>query len=157
MVAAIRSAHPDLPISIDTWRASVAKEALAAGADVVNDAWGGVDPDLPAVAAETGLTHDEVIGRHARGRYVVAFCGFAPGFAYLTGLDPQLHVPRLSEPRTRVPAGAVGIADEFTGVYPRPSPGGWRLLGRTAATLWDVERKPPALLVPGARVRFRPA
>lgn len=120
--------------------------------DVVYDG-----PDLAAVSAETGLSRDEVIVRHARAEYVVAFCGFAPGFAYLTGLDPQLHVPRLAEPRTRVTAGAVGVAGEFTGVYPRPSPGGWRLLGRTTATLWQVERKPPALLVPGARVRFRPA
>jgi KipI family sensor histidine kinase inhibitor len=120
--------------------------------DVVYDG-----PDLGAIAAETGLPRDEVIARHARGGYVVAFCGFAPGFGYLTGLDRQLHVPRLSEPRTRVPAGAVGIAGEFTGVYPRPSPGGWRLVGRTAARLWDVDREPPSLLVPGARVRFRPA
>lgn len=113
--------------------------------------------DLDAIAAETGLARDEVIGRHARGEYVVAFCGFAPGFAYLTGLDGQLHVPRLPEPRTRVPAGAVGIAGEFTGVYPRPSPGGWRLVGHTSATLWDVDRETPALLVPGDHVRFRPA
>lgn len=126
-----------------------------AGAEVVLD----VDydgADLDATAGELGLPPDELVRRHAAGAYVVAFCGFVPGFAYLTGLDPALHVPRLAEPRTRVPAGAVGIAGEFTGVYPRPSPGGWRLLGRTDAVLWDLDRTPPALLPPGTRVRFRP-
>lgn len=113
--------------------------------------------DLESTAAEVGLEPDELVRRHAAGRYVVAFCGFAPGFAYLTGLDATLHVPRLAEPRTRVPAGSVGIAGEFTGVYPRPSPGGWRLLGRTDAALWDLSRTPPALLPPGTRVTFRPA
>jgi KipI family sensor histidine kinase inhibitor len=113
-------------------------------------------PDLVATAAEAGLSPAELVRRHAGGEYVVAFCGFAPGFAYLTGLDPALHVPRLAEPRTRVPAGAVGVAGGFTGVYPRPSPGGWRLLGRTDAALWDLDRTPPALLPPGTRVRFRP-
>jgi KipI family sensor histidine kinase inhibitor len=88
---------------------------------------------------------------------VVGFCGFAPGFAYLTGLDPALHLPRLATPRTAVPAGAVGIAGEFSGVYPRSSPGGWRLLGTTSAVVWDPQREPPALLVPGTRVRFRPS
>jgi KipI family sensor histidine kinase inhibitor len=113
--------------------------------------------DLAGVAAEVGLDPDEVIRRHSAGRYVVAFCGFAPGFAYLTGLDESLHVPRLAEPRTTVPAGSVAIAGEFTAVYPRASPGGWRLLGTTDAELWDLARTPPALLVPGTAVRFRPA
>ena len=114
-------------------------------------------PDLAPLVAELGLTPEELISRHAAGSYVVAFCGFAPGFAYLRGLDPALHVHRLAEPRTRVPAGSVAIAGEFTGVYPRPSPGGWRLLGTTDAELWDLERTPPALLPPGTRVRFAPA
>jgi KipI family sensor histidine kinase inhibitor len=112
-------------------------------------------PDLAGTATELGLDPDELVRRHTAGEYVVAFCGFAPGFAYLTGLADGLHVPRLSEPRTRVPAGSVGIAGEFTGVYPRASPGGWRLLGRTGATLWDLDRTPPALLTPATRVRFR--
>jgi KipI family sensor histidine kinase inhibitor len=112
-------------------------------------------PDLAGTAAELGLTPDELAGRHGAGEYVVAFCGFAPGFAYLSGLEAALHVPRLAEPRTKVPPGSVGIAGEFTGVYPRASPGGWRLLGRTDATLWDLDRTPPALLTPGTRVRFR--
>jgi 5-oxoprolinase (ATP-hydrolysing) subunit B len=112
--------------------------------------------DVRTTAAELGLDPDTLVARHIAGSYVVAFCGFAPGFAYLTGLDPALHVSRLAEPRTRVPAGSVAIAGEFTGVYPAPSPGGWRLLGRTDAALWDLARTPPALLAPGTRVRFRP-
>jgi len=111
--------------------------------------------DLSASAAELGIGTDELVRRHVGGRYLVAFCGFTPGFAYLRGLDETLHISRLAEPRTRVPAGSVGIADEFTGVYPRASPGGWRLLGRTDAPLWDLDRSPPALLVPGTAVRFR--
>lgn len=114
-------------------------------------------PDLASVADEVGISTTELVGRHTAGEYTVAFCGFAPGFAYLIGLDPSLHVGRLAEPRTSVPAGAVGLAGEFTGVYPRVSPGGWRLLGRTDARLWDTARTPAALLVPGTPVRFRAA
>jgi KipI family sensor histidine kinase inhibitor len=110
--------------------------------------------DLEAVASHAGVSSDEVVALHAGGEYVVAFCGFAPGFAYLTGLDERLHVPRRESPRTRVLAGAVAVADVFTAVYPRESPGGWQLIGRTEAPLWDVERDPPARLVPGTRVRF---
>lgn len=110
--------------------------------------------DLDDVAAEVGASVDEIIGRHCAAEYTVRFCGFSPGFAYLDGLDPRLHVPRRSSPRTVVPAGSVAVAGEFTGVYPRSSPGGWRLLGRTDATLWDAARDPPALLTPGTRVRF---
>ncbi|MFJ1754760.1 allophanate hydrolase subunit 1 [Kitasatospora sp. NPDC088134] len=111
-------------------------------------------PDLAEVAGLTGLTERQVVERHTAARYRVAFCGFAPGFAYLTGLDPVLRVPRRAEPRTRVPAGAVAVADEYTGVYPRPSPGGWRLLGSTALTLWDTAADPPTRLLPGTAVRF---
>ncbi len=113
--------------------------------------------DLAAVADEIGVGVGEVIARHSAGTYTVAFCGFAPGFAYLTGLDPALRVARLAEPRKSVPAGSVGIAGEFTGVYPRASPGGWRLLGHTSASLWDSRRQPPALLDPGTTVRFLPS
>lgn len=113
-------------------------------------------PDLDLIADEAGCSVTAVIQRHTEGVYSVAFCGFAPGFAYLTGLDETLWQPRLAEPRTAVPAGSVGIAGEFTGVYPRSSPGGWRLLGRTDVQLWDLGRTPPALLTPGARVRFVP-
>ncbi len=113
-------------------------------------------PDLGDVAAAARLTVDDVVARHSGGTYTVAFCGFAPGFAYLTGLPPELHVPRLATPRARVPAGAVAVAGGYAAVYPRASPGGWRLLGTTDATLWDLDRDPPALLTPGTTVRFRP-
>jgi KipI family sensor histidine kinase inhibitor len=102
----------------------------------------------------TGLDRDEVVARHTAVDLVVAFLGFTPGFPYLVGLDPALHVPRRPTPRTRVPAGAVGLAGAQTGVYPRSSPGGWQLIGRTTAVLFDPGREPPALLAPGDRVRF---
>ncbi|WP_238335735.1 5-oxoprolinase subunit PxpB [Serinicoccus kebangsaanensis] len=110
--------------------------------------------DLAEVAELTGLSTEEVVAAHTGQEWTVAFCGFSPGFGYLVGEDERLHVPRRSTPRTRVPAGAVGLAGEFGGVYPRESPGGWQLIGRTDATLWDVDRDPPALLVPGTQVRF---
>ncbi|MFJ2112688.1 MULTISPECIES: allophanate hydrolase subunit 1 [unclassified Streptomyces] len=112
-------------------------------------------PDLAEAAALTGLTVDEVIARHTAPLYTVAFAGFAPGFGYLTGTDPVLGLSRRAEPRTEVPAGAVAVAGGFTGIYPRPSPGGWRLLGTTSLALWDERRDPPALLVPGRPVRLR--
>jgi KipI family sensor histidine kinase inhibitor len=111
-------------------------------------------PDLDLVASTADLSVDEVVELHSGASYTVAFCGFAPGFGYLTGLPPALRQPRLPSPRTSVPAGSVGIAGEFTGAYPRSSPGGWRLLGRTSAVLFDSRRTPPALLAPGDRVRF---
>ena len=110
--------------------------------------------DLDAVAAATGLTTVDVIGAHTAPQYVVAFCGFAPGFGYLRGLDPRLHLPRRPTPRTRVPAGSVAIAAEYTAVYPRASPGGWHLLGRTDVMMFDPDRSPPAVFEPGALVRF---
>ena len=113
--------------------------------------------DLSDVAQLTGLDEREVVRRHLDGSYVVAFCGFAPGFAYLVGGDRALEVPRRPTPRTRVPAGSVALAGEFTGVYPRQGPGGWQLIGRTDTTLWDLSRDPPALLAPGTRVRFSEA
>ncbi|GAA2405004.1 allophanate hydrolase subunit 1 [Streptomyces glaucosporus] len=111
-------------------------------------------PDLAEVAALWGVDEEEAAAIHARTEFHVAFCGFAPGFAYLTGLPEALHVPRRATPRTAVPPGSVGLAGPYTGVYPRTSPGGWRLIGRTDAVLWDVSREPAALLAPGTRVRF---
>jgi KipI family sensor histidine kinase inhibitor len=110
--------------------------------------------DLADVARLTGLTEREVVAVHTGQEWTVAFCGFAPGFGYLVGEDDRLSVPRRENPRTRVPPGAVGLAGEFSGVYPRESPGGWQLIGRTELVAWDITRDPPALLTPGVRVRF---
>ena len=114
--------------------------------------------DLDEVARLTGMTPEQVVAAHTGTLWQVGFGGFAPGFAYLVGGDERLNVPRQSEPRTRVPAGSVALAGEFSGVYPRESPGGWQLIGRTSETtaeLWDVDRDPPALLRPGIWVQFR--
>lgn len=110
--------------------------------------------DLSEVADLLGITTAELIRRHCESDYRVAFGGFAPGFAYLAGGDPLLDVPRRATPRTRIPAGAVGLAGTFSGVYPRESPGGWQLIGRTDVVMWDLDRTPPATLQPGDRVRF---
>ena len=110
--------------------------------------------DLDDVARLWGMTRDEAVATHTGAELVVAFCGFAPGFAYCSGLPAALSVRRLDTPRRRVPAGSVGVAGEFTGVYPTSSPGGWRLLGRTSLTLWDPGAEEPATLSPGTRVRF---
>lgn len=112
-------------------------------------------PDLAEVAALTGLGVDGVVAAHTGSPWRVAFTGFAPGFGYLVGGDPRLRVPRRETPRPEVPAGSVGLAGEFSGVYPRVSPGGWQLVGRTDAPLWDERRDPPALLRPGTVVHFR--
>jgi KipI family sensor histidine kinase inhibitor len=111
-------------------------------------------PDLDDVATMTGLSREEVMEAHTATNWYVAFGGFAPGFAYLTGGDSRLQVPRRSEPRTTVPAGSVALAGEYSAVYPRSSPGGWQLIGHTDAVIWDLERDPPALLQPGTSVRF---
>ncbi|WP_290057376.1 5-oxoprolinase subunit B family protein [Amycolatopsis solani] len=111
--------------------------------------------DLELIASDAGISAEAVVELHTDAVYTVAFTGFAPGFGYLTGLPEPLRQPRLESPRTRVPAGSVGLAGEFTGVYPRESPGGWRLLGHTSATLFDPHADPPALFAPGDRVRFR--
>jgi KipI family sensor histidine kinase inhibitor len=111
-------------------------------------------PDLDDVARCWDMTRDEVVNTHRGIEFVVAFCGFAPGFAYCSGLPDRLAVARLDSPRTKVPAGSVGLAGTFTGIYPTASPGGWRIIGTTTASLWDAERASPALLVPGTRVRF---
>ncbi|MCF2526424.1 5-oxoprolinase subunit PxpB [Yinghuangia soli] len=114
-------------------------------------------PDLAEVAELCGRSAREVAERHSGTEFTVAFCGFAPGFGYLTGLPEELQVPRRAEPRTSVPAGAVGLGGEYCGVYPRSSPGGWQIIGTTDAVLFDIARTPAALLAPGTRVRFREA
>ncbi|WP_153505649.1 5-oxoprolinase subunit B family protein [Cumulibacter manganitolerans] len=110
--------------------------------------------DLQDVATLTGLPVEEVVAIHSGTEYTVAFNGFSPGFAYLIGLDDRLRVPRRKTPRTSVPAGSVAMTGGFTAVYPRRSPGGWQLLGRTDTDVWDGARAEPALLRPGMRVRF---
>ncbi|MGJ7613242.1 MULTISPECIES: 5-oxoprolinase subunit PxpB [unclassified Variovorax] len=110
--------------------------------------------DLAEVAALLGIAPEEVVRRHTGSDYTVAFTGFAPGFAYLAGGDASLNVPRRAVPRTRIPAGAVGLAGSFSGVYPRASPGGWQIIGVTDAPMWDLSRATPALLQPGDTVRF---
>ena len=111
-------------------------------------------PDLDRVAVLPCLDSADVVAAYTGRPWRVAFGGFAPGFAYLEGGDERLAVPRRETPRTEVPAGSVGLADGYSGVYPRSSPGGWQLIGRTTAVLWDTDREPPALLRPGWWVRF---
>lgn len=110
--------------------------------------------DLEEVAHFWGMTREEVVSTHTGTTFSVAFCGFSPGFAYLTGLPDGLSVPRKSSPRPVVPAGSVALAGEYAGIYPRRSPGGWQIIGRTDAVLWDTDREPATLLSPGTRARF---
>ena len=114
-------------------------------------------PDLERVADHWGCSPDEVVARHTATEFTSLFCGFAPGFAYLGGLAPDLSVPRLDSPRSRVEPGSVALADRWCGIYPTASPGGWLVIGRTDATLWDPRRESPALLAPGTPVRFEVA
>ena len=114
-------------------------------------------PDLDRVADHWGCTVQEVVDLHTSLEFTAAFCGFAPGFAYLAGLPADRAVPRLESPRSRVAPGSVALADTWCGVYPSASPGGWLLIGTTDAELWDVDREQPALLAPGTRVRFEEA
>jgi KipI family sensor histidine kinase inhibitor len=113
-------------------------------------------PDLPNVAALTGLTESDVASRHAAADLVVLFGGFAPGYAYIGDLPDELRVARLPTPRTRTVAGSVAIAGSMTGIYPASLPGGWRVIGRTPIVLFDPRRDPPAYLAPGDSVRFVP-
>ena len=110
--------------------------------------------DLEELAALMGTTGDDLVARHTGAEWTVAFCGFSPGFGYLTQPGADWNVPRRATPRTRVPPGAVALAGEFSGVYPRESPGGWQLIGRTDVAVFDLAREPAALLRPGTRVRF---
>lgn len=111
-------------------------------------------PDLDAAAGLLGWTVDELVTRHQTEKWTVAFCGFAPGFGYLTGRQFDWDVPRRERPRVRVPAGAVALAGGYAGVYPRESPGGWQVIGSSGVRLVDLDRDPPSLLRPGVRVRF---
>lgn len=136
---------------IRTGRSSRAGEATTAPAQVrvVYDG-----DDLAETASLLGASPESLVARHTAVEWRVAFIGFAPGFGYLVGDDWPYEVPRLDAPRPRVPAGSVALAGAFSGAYPRESPGGWRLIGRTDAPLWDTDAEPPALFVPGRPVRF---
>ncbi len=151
-----RISHRELAEKIAVLAADAAPADTGSGKEhVLRVAYGG--PDLASVARRAGLTLDEVARRHASALYRVAFLGFAPGFAYLTGLPQELAAPRLGTPRPRVPAGSLAVAGGYSGIYPAESPGGWNLIGRAAARLFDRDRDPPALLAPGDRVRFERA
>ncbi|QII04816.1 5-oxoprolinase subunit PxpB [Rhodococcoides fascians A25f] len=132
-------------------------EGTEAGSDTVTIPVIYDGEDLDEVARLTDLSTTEVVAAHLDQTWTVAFGGFAPGFGYLVGTDTRLHVPRRDSPRTSVPVGSVGLAGEFSGIYPRSSPGGWQLIGRTDAQLWNLDRDPPALLRPGTTVRFEQA
>jgi KipI family sensor histidine kinase inhibitor len=110
--------------------------------------------DLDDVTRLTGMTRDELVVWHTGQLWTSAFCGFAPGFSYLTGTERPLDLPRRDSARTAVPSGAVALAGEFSAVYPRPSPGGWQLIGRTEVPMWSLDRDPPALAPAGTLVRF---
>jgi inhibitor of KinA len=145
-----------------TWAATVPAADLQAALSVTPAAlaevptrYGGPDgPDLDEVAAQHGRTPDEIIALHTGATYRVYMLGFAPGFAYMGPLPPDLVTPRRATPRPRVPAGSVGLAGTQTGIYPLTTPGGWQIVGRTDLVLWDPFRDPPALLRPGQAVRF---
>lgn len=148
------------PATVSGWLSGQLSSAVASFAGreveipVLYDA--GVAPDLEPLAAEKEMTSEALAALHAAGDYRCALLGFRPGFPFLTGLDPRLHAGRLTTPRTRVPAGSVGIGGRQTGVYPVDSPGGWRLIGRTPLRLFDPARAEPFLVRAGDRVRFAP-
>jgi len=131
------------------WRPERRREGALVTVPVVYDG-----DDLAEAAAALGCDPPELVRRHTAAEWTVAFCGFAPGFGYLTAPQWRVEVPRRAVPRTRVPQGAVALAAGYSGVYPRASPGGWQLVGRTALPVFDPDRDPPALLAPGTRVRF---
>ncbi|MDT5010014.1 MAG: hypothetical protein QOH57_1631 [Mycobacterium sp.] len=141
---------------IEKLRVVPAEDIATGGVDVVVDVvYDGAD--LDEVGRVTGLGADGVVEAHTAAPWRVAFGGFVPGFAYLVRGDSRLEVPRREEPRTKVPAGSVALAGEFSGVYPRESPGGWQLIGHTDAVLWDIDRTDPALLTAGMNVQFQVA
>ncbi|MFF2275513.1 allophanate hydrolase subunit 1 [Agromyces sp. NPDC058126] len=150
-----------LPLeSLETWLRRIRVDGAAATARALDEAVIRVvydGDDLDETAALLQVSPEALVARHLAASWRVAFGGFAPGFGYLVSDDWAFEVPRLGAPRPRVPAGSVALAGAFAGVYPRQSPGGWRLIGRTDAVLWDAGRAEPALLAPGRRVRFERA
>lgn len=156
LLVLLRPGADPSPALVRALEAPVTPDAAGTGAThAIEVVYGGGDgPDLEQLAREAGMSAGEVVTAHTGATYTVAFLGFAPGFPYLLGLDPRLAAPRLPTPRTRVPAGSVAIGGPWTGVYSRTTPGGWRLIGRTDAEMFDPARPAPALLAPGDLVRF---
>jgi len=166
--ASLLVGYDALKDDFDTARNRLARLVDALPADVswshgdretieINVRYGGEEgPDLDAVAERCGLTPAQVVEAHSSVVYRVYMLGFSPGFAYLGELPAELELPRLDTPRQRVPAGSVAIAGRQTAVYPQSTPGGWRLIGRTDAAVWDPSRAQPALITAGAAVRFVP-
>lgn len=148
---AVTATPDDAPSNAPDTTSTARRDELSDPVEILVD-YGG--PDLAEVARLTGLTTEEVVEAHTGRPWRVGFAGFAPGFAYLVGGDPRLRVPRRATPRVSIPAGSVALADGFSGIYPRSSPGGWQVIGTTEAPLWDLNRVPPALLTPGREVRF---
>lgn len=139
-----------LAAAVRSWPAPSRVGSVAGGTVRIPVAYGG--SDLTFVAAHWGVSEEAAVRRLAGTEFTVAFCGFAPGFAYLSGLPAEWAVPRLASPRAKVPAGSVALAGVYAGIYPTASPGGWQLIGRTETRLFDVDSAPPALLSPGTRV-----
>jgi len=143
------------PSEVRDWLQSAepAYDVAASGREVtIEVSYGG--PDLAETAQFLGMGEADVVKLHSNSEWTAAFSGFAPGFVYLVTTHERLRVPRRNTPRTAVPAGSVGLAGEFSGVYPRSSPGGWQLIGTTTAALWDASKAEPALIRPGDLVRF---
>jgi len=147
-------ARTSLPAVADAVRTTRPRPDARSGGDVVEVPVHYDGEDLEDLAGLLDLSPEELVHRHTGAEWTVAFGGFAPGFGYLTQADGEWDVPRRSTPRTKVPPGSVALAGEFSGVYPRESPGGWQLIGRTDVAVFDLDRDPPALLRPGVRVRF---
>jgi KipI family sensor histidine kinase inhibitor len=161
LLVLLRAAEPPSPHLLTALAGEQETAGVAASREVrvhdVEVVYGGdAGPDLADLARMHGLNDRAAVDLHASVLYTVGFLGFSPGFAYLIGLPAVLATPRLPTPRTRVPAGSVAIGGEFTGIYPRATPGGWRILGRTEFSLFDPAADPPARLLPGDRVRFVP-
>lgn len=149
-----RTARRLLRHSETLWHAS-AQKALDQATITIPVIYGGeFGPDLATAAEVCGLSAQELVQKHVNGEYLVQSLGFMPGFSYLGGLDPALHIPRKSTPAIRIPAGSVAIGGSFTGVYPTSTPGGWHVIGRTSLMLFDPHAAQPCLMRPGDRVRF---
>ena len=140
-----------LAAEIRSWSIAPPPEA---GGQLVEIACRYDGPDLGEVARQWGVRPERVAAIHSALSHAVAFCGFVPGFPYIAGLGGGREVTRRDQPRAAVPAGSVALGDEYTGIYPRASPGGWQIIGHTDAVMWDSGRTPAALLQPGDRVRF---